>query len=218
MWSWWLSRVGLASIGAPNSTSLCAPHKSSHVELNVTRRLGARQPHGRTGSRSARDSRRPPRPRGRLGDGRRRLPSTTRHAIAGTSIPRGIFTASPVSCRLTPTAATTSCTIPHARRDRSPPPSVGPTPAGSSSSWRILRPMPGVAGASWLHEIKPDRYRLIPAAPGLEIRPKTCGASRPPLGAVIIEALSMFEARMTLWCGAWLLGCRSVKVSSSPPK
>ena len=53
---------------------------------------------------------------GRLGDGRRRLPSTTRHAIAGTSIPRGIFTASPVSCRLTPTAATTSCTIPHARR------------------------------------------------------------------------------------------------------
>ena len=39
----------------------------------------------------------------------------------GTSIPCGIFKASPASCRPTPIAATTSSTIPRARRERSRP-------------------------------------------------------------------------------------------------
>jgi hypothetical protein len=34
-------------------------------------------------------------------------------------------------------------------------------------------------------------------------------ARRPPVGAVIIEAPSMFQARMTAGCGAWLPACRS---------
>ena len=66
--------------------------------------------------------------------------STMPRAIAGTSILRGIFTASTASFRRTPTAATTSCTIPSARRGRSPPPSAGRMPAGGSLSWRIRAP------------------------------------------------------------------------------
>ena len=82
---------------------------------------------------------------GRLEDVRRRPLFTMPRAIAGMSIRPGIFMASPVSCRLTPTAATTSCTIHRARGDRSPLRSVGRMLAGSSSSSRILRPMPGAA-------------------------------------------------------------------------
>lgn len=80
---------------------------------------------------------------GRSADVRRRPRSTTPRAIAGTSIRRGIFTASLASCRLTPTAVTTSCTIPHARGGRSPQHCVGRTLGGSSSSWRTSRRMPG---------------------------------------------------------------------------
>ena len=82
---------------------------------------------------------------GRSADAHRRLPSTTPPAIVGMSIQPVIFIASPVSFRRTRTAATTSSTIPRARPGRSPPPCVGPTLAGSSSSWRISLPMPGAA-------------------------------------------------------------------------
>src|SRR5262245_26067852 len=69
----------------------------------------------------------------------------TPRAIADTSIPPGILAASPTSSRRTPIAAITSCTTPHAGRDRSRLRCVRPTPGGSSSSWRISRPMPGAA-------------------------------------------------------------------------
>jgi hypothetical protein len=83
---------------------------------------------------------------GHLADARRRRRSITPRGIAGTSIPLDTFTASPASSRPTPTAATTSCTIPRARRDRSPRPCAGRTRAGSTSSWPTSRPMPGVEG------------------------------------------------------------------------
>ena len=51
---------------------------------------------------------------GRLAAAHRRRRSITPRATAGTSIPRGIFKASPASCRPTPIAATTGCTIPRA--------------------------------------------------------------------------------------------------------
>jgi transposase len=47
---------------------------------------------------------------GRSADAPRPRRSITPRAIAGMSILPGTFTASPVSCRQTPTAATTSCT------------------------------------------------------------------------------------------------------------
>ena len=50
--------------------------------------------------------------------------------------------ASAASCRPTPMTATTSCTIPRARRDRSRRRCAGPMPGGSSSNWRISPPMP----------------------------------------------------------------------------
>ena len=53
--------------------------------------------------------------------------------------------ASAASCRRMPTAATTSCTIPRARRGRSHRRCAGPMPDGSSSSWPISPPMPGAA-------------------------------------------------------------------------
>jgi hypothetical protein len=39
-------------------------------------------------------------------------------------------------------------------------------------------------------------------------------ASRPPVSAVIIEAPSIFQARVTAVAGAWLRVCRSAKVST----
>ena len=59
------------------------------------------------------------------------------------SIPNGIFKTSPASCRLTPTAATTSFTIPRAVRERSHRHCAGPMPGGSSSNWPISPPMHG---------------------------------------------------------------------------
>ena len=53
---------------------------------------------------------------GRLAGARRRLLFTTPRAIADTSIPAGIFRASPAYCRPTPIAATTRCTTPRARK------------------------------------------------------------------------------------------------------
>src|SRR5215467_12842109 len=47
------------------------------------------------------------------------------------------------SCRRTPTADTTSCTIPRARRARSPRRCAGPTRGGSSSNSPTSRRMPG---------------------------------------------------------------------------
>jgi len=87
------------------------------------------------------------RARGRLAVARRRRRSITPRATAGMSTRRGIFTASPASCRQTRTVATMSCTIPPVRRGRSPPHCAGRTPAGSSSSLRTSLRMPGGAKA-----------------------------------------------------------------------
>ena len=80
---------------------------------------------------------------GPLAVARRRRRSITPRAIAGMSIPRGIFKTSPASCRPTPIAGTTSFTIPRAIRVRSRRHCAGHMRGGSSSSWPISRPMPG---------------------------------------------------------------------------
>jgi transposase len=79
-------------------------------------------------------------------DARRRRRSTTPRAIAAASILPVILAASAASCRPTPMAATTSCTIPRAPRDPSLRPCAGPTRAGSSSISPISPPMRAAAG------------------------------------------------------------------------
>jgi len=63
----------------------------------------------------------------------------------GTNIPSGIFATSPAFCRPTLMTGTTSFTRRPACRGRSRRRCVGRTQGGSSSSWLILPPMPGVA-------------------------------------------------------------------------
>jgi transposase len=63
----------------------------------------------------------------------------------GTNIPSGIFATSPAFCRPTLMTGTMSFTSRPACRGRSRRRCVGRTQGGSSSSWLILPPMPGVA-------------------------------------------------------------------------
>ncbi len=80
---------------------------------------------------------------------RRRPRCITPRAIEGMSIPRGIFKASPASCRPTPIAGTTSFTIPRVLRERLRRHCAGPMPGGSSSSWPTSPAMLGAERRRW---------------------------------------------------------------------
>jgi len=131
--------------------------------------------------------------------GGRALPAALYYASrsGGTNILSGIFASSPAFCRPTLITGTTSFTRRPACRGRSRRRCVGRTQGGSSSSWPILPPMPGVAR-------RQPRSRLRWRPSGASI---CCYIERGINGLVADERLRVCKEQSAAVVTAWWPGC-----------